>query len=282
MENALKTLFPSVGAKLIGFLYLVALVWWVVIFLTGAKDTLQNYLFGVLLAVVPLVGGVFAVTRSRVWGLFASSMGRAVFFLGLGLITWAVGTLIFAYYNLAQSVEVPYPSLADAAYIISWPLWAIGIINLSRATGARYGIRQSSGKELLLVIPLVVILASYYLLVVVARGGFDFSESTAFKAFFDLAYPIGDVIILALATLVYGLSVNYFGGKFKTAIYFILAGFVLNYISDFAFSYTTTLETFYVASWVDLLFLTTMSVLSLGATSLDVVAETGDATNVVT
>lgn len=256
------------GILIVG-LYALAIIWWLEIFFTGSRDTPQNYYYGALLGLIPLVGGVAGLALSRKWGSLKSALGRSVLFLSLGLITWGIGTLIFAYYNIALDVEVPYPSLADVAYIVSWPLWALGVVSLSKATGAQFGLRTTSGKIGLLLIPLFVIVLSYYLLVVVARGGFDFEESAGLKIFFDLAYPVGDVVILTLATLVYGLSLKYFGGKFKLAVYLILLGFVLNYLADFSFSYTTTLETFYVAGWVDLLFTTAMAALALGVNTLD-------------
>ncbi len=78
-----------------------------------------------------------------------------------------------------------------------------------------------------------------------------------------------DRLILSLSAMLYSLSYNYLGGKFKKVIYIILAGFILNYIADFSFSYTTTLGTFYTASWVDLLFTLAMFSLCLGVTMLD-------------
>lgn len=260
----------GVAAKVVIALYLVMLVWWFIIFLIGVKDTTTNYLYGLLLGVLPLGSGLLGFSAARRWGFLSSSLGRAVFFLSLGIIMWGIGTIIFAYYNLVLQVEVPYPSLADVAYIISWPLWGWGMINLSKATGAKYGLRFSKGKLYLFLVPIAVIIFSYYLLVVVARGGwFDFDGASFLKMILDIAYPVGDVVILTLATLIYGLSYVYLGGKYKKAIYIILAGFVVNYLADFAFSYTTTMETFYVGGWVDLLFTITMLLLSLGVNMLD-------------
>ena len=111
---------------------------------------------------------------------------------------------------------------------------------------------------------------SYYLLVIVARGGsIGVADSELLKLFFDFAYPIGDVVVLTLATLIYGLSYVYFGGVYKKAIYTILFGFVLMYVADFTFSYTTTLGTWYPADWVDLLFTTAILVLTLGVNMFD-------------
>lgn len=259
----------KVSMYILIILYVVMLLWWIILYITGARDTTSNYLYGLMLGLLPLVGGILGIKESLGWGFFSSALGKGIFFLSLGLVTWGIGTLIFAYYNLVLRVEVPYPSLADVAYIVSWPLWGWGMINISKATGAKYGLRNLSGKLMLFIVPILAIIASYYLLVVVARGGgFDFSDSSLVKIFLDLAYPLGDVVIMTLAAVIYGLSRNFLGGRYKIGIYLILSGFVLNYLADFSFSYTTTLETFYVGSWVDLLFTTTMFVLALGISNL--------------
>lgn len=251
-------------------IYYTALVlWWSFIYINGYVDLKSNYLFGAALALIPLFGGVIGIIRSKNWGYFNSHIGKFLMLLSLGLITWSIGTLIFAVYNLFLSVEVPYPSLADVAYIVSWPLWALAMISISFATGMRFQIKRLSGKIFSLSIPLVVAFISYYLLIVVARGGEIIFSLEKSKVFFDLAYPLGDVIILTLSLLIYGLSFNYLGGTFKKPILIILFGFVLNYFADFSFSYTTTIETFYVGSWVDFIFMTAMMFLAIGVTMFD-------------
>src|SRR5204863_526672 len=114
--------------------------------------------------------------------------------------------------NYISNTDVPYPSFADVAYILSWPLWTIGFIELSKATGARFALRKSKGKILFAAIPLLVIFASYYLLIVVARGG-EWSSNGGLKLFFDLFYPIGDVVILTIALMLFSLSYNFLGGR---------------------------------------------------------------------
>ncbi|MEK7509298.1 MAG: hypothetical protein AAB605_01140 [Patescibacteria group bacterium] len=248
--------------------YCIAAVVVVFLFLGGTTSSLVNDLYGILfLGAIPFIGGLNGLVIARHWGSFSSAVGRAVIFLSLGLVSWGLGTLIFSgVYNFLLQIDVPYPSLADVGYILALPLWAIGVIELSRATGAKYGLRSSNGKTMLLLVPAAVIAVSYYLLIVVARAGtFEFTDTSSLpKVFFDLAYPIGDVVILTLATLIYGLSYNYFGGIYKKAIYFILLGFIILYFADFLFSYTTTLEIWYPGDWVDLLFTTAMLALSAG------------------
>jgi len=247
------------------------LAWWLFIFFNHLENTNQNFLYGAVEGALPVLAAIFGFVNVKKWGGHTSAMGRAVLYLSFGLLTWGVGTLIFAYYNIFLDVEVPYPSLADASYILSWFLWAISMINLSKATGVKFGLRKILGRMMLFIIPIIISIFSYYVLIVVARGGALISdiEGGWVKTFFDLAYPIGDIVILTIALLVYGLSFNYLGGFFKWPIIIILAGFVFNYIGDFSFVYSVTKETFYVGNWVDLVYTLAFFMLGLGACLMD-------------
>ena len=155
----------GVKTKILVGLYLVTFIYWLALFATGTKYNQLNYWYQTLLAVVPLTGGLFGLANSKTWGGLKSKVGKGVFFISLGLITWGIGQCFWSYYTIRQIAEVPYPSLADAGYIVSWPLWTIGIINLSKATGARFALRRIRGKAFLFVIPVAVAALSYYLLI---------------------------------------------------------------------------------------------------------------------
>ena len=256
-------------SKVIIGIFCLMLMWWVFITASSLRDTTTNFLYGAVLGILPIMGSIFGFKNATKWGSFRSDIGKALLFLSAGLLTWGVGTLIFAYYNLILQIAVPYPSLADLFYIISWPLWAISMINFSRATGVSFQLGNIVGRLILFLVPLFMAMLSYYLLITVAREGIIDLSSGLLKVFFDLAYPIGDVVILTIAVLIYGLSFKYLGGSFKWPIVIILAGFVMNYVSDFSFSYTTTKGTFFVASWVDLIFTVTFFLLSLGVSLIE-------------
>jgi len=246
-----------------------ALFWLFLTFNSRHSESEAGYYLQIFLFIIPFVGSVIGFSNARLWGGFRSSVGRAITFLSLGTLTWSIGMLIWNYYIFLAQVEVPYPSLADLGFILSWPLWTIGFIQLFKATGAKFALRESKGKILFVGIPLMVTLASYYLLIVVGRGGVIEWSSGGLKLFFDLFYPIGDVVILAIALMLFSLSYNFLGGHYRKAVWFLTAAFVANYFSDFLFSYTTTQETYFNGHFVDFLFATTMFILSLGLSMLD-------------
>jgi hypothetical protein len=252
-------------------IYLVTAIFWLFsIWKSGYTESTAGYYFQIFLFAIPFTGALIGFNNAKLWGGFRSAVGKAILFLSLGTLTWAIGMLIWNYYIFIAKVEIPYPSLADVAFILSWPLWTLGFIELSKVTGAKFALRENKGKVLFVVIPLVVVAASYYLLITVARGGIIDWSSGGLKLFFDLFYPIGDVVILIVALMLYSLSFNFLGGKYKMAVLFLILAFVSNYFSDFLFSYTTTKETYFNGHLVDFLFATTMFILSLGLSMLDV------------
>lgn len=250
---------------IITVIYLVSVLFWAGLTVnTGHSAHQFGLYFQIVLFLVPFLGAVFGLKNGKLWGGLKSAVGKSVIFLSLGTLTWSLGMLAWNYYIFLAKVEVPYPSLADAAFILSWPLWAIGVVYLSKATGVKFALRSIRGKISLFVIPVMALLASYYMLVVVVRGGvIELDTTSVLKVFFDLFYPIGTAVILAMALTFFALSLEYLGGIYKKPIIILIIAFLVNYLSDFTFSLTTTRETYFNGHFVDFLFLTAMYLLSL-------------------
>ncbi|MBI1839124.1 MAG: hypothetical protein HYR95_02435 [Candidatus Colwellbacteria bacterium] len=252
--------------------YFLCVAYWTWIWATGNVNAYHNYYWSlVALGAFPITGGLFGILLSRKWGFLSALLGRAIFFISVGLIMWGLGSLVFSYYNIVQNVEVPYPSLADVGFILAPPFWIIGLFNLGKGIGAGYKMRTSRGKAIIAAIIMLSLSVSYYLLLSVARGGaFDFTESGILKMTLDVLYPLFDAFLLTIIALIYGLSYQALEGRFKWPIDLLLIGFLAMYLADFSFSYTTTQGTYYSSDWVDLLFLSAMFLLSAGVNALDI------------
>ena len=245
------------------FVIVVAL--WLWLYVTGSKEGFLNYLYSFLFGLVPLIGGVIALIKSRLWGGFKSAVGKAVFFIGLGVFCWGFGETIWSYYNFFLNVAAPYPSIADLGFAPSIFFYGLGTLYLSKATGAKYGLRNKYAKVFVIVAPLVILAFSYYVLIILARGGVIVPEGEpALKAILDIAYPLGDFVALTTAIIVSGLSFKYFGGKFKLDIISILLGLSVMFVADTMFSYSTTVGTYYNGNFGDLLLATGMFLLTFG------------------
>jgi hypothetical protein len=237
---------PNTYQKIALWYLLFLVIYWGALLASGLR--ISNYNFGYSLAftLVPLFGGLVGMIKSGIWGRLHSAIGRAVFFFSLGLFLWGCGNTVWAYYNFILHVAAPYPSWADIGFAPSIFFWALGALSLARATGAKYGLRPLWAKLFAVAAPVSVLTSSYYLLIVVARGGVLTDGMGAnLKPLFDIAYPLGDVIALTLAVVIFGLSFRFFGGRYKKPVLYLLAGLGIMYIGDFVFSYTTTVGCFY-------------------------------------
>src|SRR3989344_9282140 len=97
------------GLLVLNYLLAVTVVVW--LYTTGTTEGMLNDLYGVLfLGFIPLLGGINGLVIAQRWGGTRSAVGRGIWFLSLGLISWALGTYIFSgVYNFLLQVEVPYP-----------------------------------------------------------------------------------------------------------------------------------------------------------------------------
>jgi len=268
LDNSLKTIIS---------LYIVTVAFWLVLIIIAKysfteESSLQSFrLFTQIpLMIIPFVGGILGLKNSMSWGGRKSIMGRSSLFLSSGLIAWASGMIAWNYYIFFTNIEIPYPSFADVGYVLGLLFFIIGISILSKAIGVKFALRNIQGKILLFIIPVIVIIISIYLLINIARGGVLIDISGSYlKLFFDLLYPLGDVVILTVISLVYFLSKDILGGKYKFPVLILLTGFLVFYISDFMFSYTTTNGTYFNGHLVDFLFTTSMFILSAGLLMLN-------------
>lgn len=245
----------NIYQRLITGYFLAMVVLWAGLLLTHHKGGNWNYWYSFLFGLIPLMGGLVGIWKAGLWGGLRSTLGRAVFFVSLGLVLWGFGESIWSYYNFFRHVAAPYPSLADIGFAPSIFFWILGTAYLSVATGALFALRKSHFTKFLVVLAVaVLVVPSYYIQVHVARGGVLVPKGeTVLKTVLDIAYPFGDFLALTFAAIVFGLSYKYFGGIYRRAVIYLLAGLAVMYCADSVFSYTTTKNTYYNADWGDLL-----------------------------
>lgn len=237
----------------VGFL-VILIVFWLALFFSNTTDGFYNYLYSFLFGLIPLIGGVVAMASSKRWGGLKAAIGKAVFFIGLGIFFWGGGELIWSYYNFFLNEPAPYPSLADIGFAPSIFFYGMGAIYLSKATGAKFGLRNKYAKVFVVLAPIIIFILSYYILVTVARGGVLVPEGeTTLKTILDIVYPLGDFLALTIAAVVSGLSFKYMGGRYTTDVISILLGLLVMFIGDTLFSYATTVGTYYNGNFGDLM-----------------------------
>jgi len=75
-------------AKFLVFYYILILIWWIVFFFAGIKQNLAEYLYQFAFGLIPLIGGILGLLKAKAWVGLKIKVGRAVFFISCGLITW--------------------------------------------------------------------------------------------------------------------------------------------------------------------------------------------------
>lgn len=251
--------------------YLLGIVLlWIAVQMHGSKTASINYWYSFMFGLTPLFAGAIGMYQSKIWGRLKSLMGRAVFFISLGLVLWGLGESIWSYYNFFRHVPAPYPSLADIGFAPSVFFWILGAFFLAHASGAWLLLKRSLKAKIFATVAIAVLMViSYYLLIRLARGNVLVPKGeTSLKIVLDVAYPLGDFLAATFAFVVATLSFKYLGGLYRPAIWAVLAGLATMYVADTIFSYTTTVGSYFNGDWGDLLLFLGLFLLSFGVLGL--------------
>lgn len=252
--------------KILSAYLLFLVLFWTILNTSQETTSTYNFLYSFLFGLIPLIGGIFGIIKSKDWGRFQSDVGKGLFFVSLGLFAWGMGAMVWSYYNFFLAVPAPYPSLADLGFGPSIILYGIGAIYLSRYSGASYGIQNKYLKIFSVIAPIFILFISYYILVVIARDGVLIGVSElSVKTVLDVLYPFGDFLALSLAVVLSGLSVKYMSGKYVAEVIAVYLGLAVMFIGDTIFSYTTTIGTFYNGNFGDLVLTLGLFLLTYGA-----------------
>ncbi len=112
--------------------------------------------------------------------------------LGAANLSFATGQLIFLVFADVLRKPLPFPSIADGLYLATYPLYAAGLLIFIRWRTAGHD-RRSLLDALTLSCGLALLSWVYLILPYVHNP-----ELTAVQKAFSVAYPIGDVLVLAM------------------------------------------------------------------------------------
>jgi len=193
-----------------------------------------------------VVASIFALRRY--WVGLGSRLTRVWIYFTLGVAFWFFGELTWAIYTLILGVEIPYPSIADA-------FWLIGYVPFSLALTVYLSlVRPAVSKETLAVASTTVsfnAVASSLLFIIPAA----LEETDLMTRITNVAYPSLDLLLFAFSIL--GLLVfttTRLKGKIEKVWMLLSAGILMNVIADSLFSYTTAQDTYYSGHPLELLY----------------------------
>jgi diguanylate cyclase (GGDEF)-like protein len=124
-------------------------------------------------------------------------------FLGVGLLSWAVAEVYNSFY-LSNLEEPPYPSPSDAFWLAFYPATYVALVLLVRE-------RMKEARASLWLDGLVAALAvcavgEVLIFSPMAQASLEGGLATPKEVATDLAYPIGDMLMLSLVVVVFSLT----------------------------------------------------------------------------
>ena len=211
--------------------------------------TIDDILEMVAAAIAAAVGTWRAIRSSRrlrtSWALIAA-----------GCAGWAVGEGIWCYYELLQRRDTPFPSLADAGFLVFPVLALIGLLVRPSAAFAGQGRVRVALDATLVAASLFLVSWVTALGEVYAAGG-----DSRFAAIVSLAYPVSDLVLLTVAVVV----LTYARSGDRIGLAYVATGLIGLCIADSGFAYLTTIDQYGKVNIVDAGWVAGFLVLALAA-----------------
>jgi len=196
----------------------------------------------------PLIAGVVVVVSGisleKYWHRTRERFSIVWLCFTIGLFLWFLGESVWAGYTLILGVDIPYPSIADAFWLLGYIPFFIALllyVKIFRLALPR--------KMLIISLATTVVLAILVFIALITPllgAGEDLTTLIV-----DFAYPLLDLTLFSVAFL--GLLIFVKGGVGKSWL-LINAGILANVCGDILFSYTTAQEIYYNGHPLDILF----------------------------
>jgi len=179
-----KTARVAIGASVV---FAAFVVW---IFSDWSQGTAVNAVDDIVFVLLSATGAIFTALAARA---VHGRLRAAWIAMTIGMAGWALGEALWAYYELALA-EPPFPSLADAAYLVMPLGFCVGLLLFPADSG------QSRARTLL---DGVIVAGSLFLVswVTILNPIYSAGADGAPALIISLAYPLSDVVVLTIAAM---------------------------------------------------------------------------------
>jgi diguanylate cyclase (GGDEF)-like protein len=223
--------WPAVAATVLVVIYVV----WTRANLGGAAVTLA--FSDIVIGVAAAAAGVACVAASR---RQVGWPGRGWLLIGLGMFFWAAGEAIWTGYEVVLGREVPFPSLADAGFLLMVPLTLVGM-------AAMLDFQRSAVRTLLdaFMVAASLLFVSWP---TVLEPTYQAGGQGLFARTIALVYPIGDIVVASTAFVLLSQT----GRQARGTLALAGAGMLALAVADSGFAYLTAHEMYSSAGIIDL------------------------------
>ena len=163
----------------------------------------------------------------------ARNTGRTRFawsFFAASALSWAIGEVIWTVYQVGFGIAVPFPSAADAGFLLAVPLAVIGVFAFTSAPSRLTTRGETALSGAIVALALLFIAWTFGLGKV-----YDSSPATPAAQAIGLAYPVGDIIIATVLVVALRRARRAEIGR----MLLLLGGLAFAALADSAFAYMT-------------------------------------------
>lgn len=188
-----------------------------------------------LAAALASAAGAWAAARQRgrlrvAWSCIAVATGA-----------WAAGQVVWCWYELGRGNATPFPSVADAGFLLCSAASAVGLLAFPPRRGLTDRLRWALD-SCTVVCALLTVSWSTTLGAVAHAGGTD-----RFGFAVSLAYPIGDILVLSMA-----ISALCRPGAMVRELVVLSAAMIAMAIADSGFTYLTSTNSYLTGGAIDI------------------------------
>ena len=196
---------------------------WVVAQLGGAEVTkAADDIYSVLVPCAAAVACWLAARRRQGRG----RLGWAL--VGVSAFSWGMGSVAWTYYDVVARIPVPFPSYADAGFLIAIPLAFVGLASFPGSP------KSATSRLRTLLEGSLIASGLLYLSWVTALGGtYAASTGSLAEKAIGLAYPVGDVVMGSIVLLLLPRS----NRENRLPLLLVGCGILANTVSDSVFTY---------------------------------------------
>ena len=178
-----------------------------------------------------IAAGSCALAASRNSG--RTRLAWALF--GASAFSWGIGEVIWSVYQVGLGVAVPFPSAADAGFLVAVPLAVLGVFAFTSAPT-----RLATRSESVLAGAIVALSLLFVAWAFGLRQVYETSPATPAAQFIGLAYPIGDIITATVLVVALRRARRAEVGR----MVLLLGGLAFNALADSAFAFLTANGTY--------------------------------------
>src|SRR3954470_1949563 len=191
-----------------------------------------------LQTVSALLAGLVCAAVAR-WGQTGRRQGWLA--MAVALAGWGAGQAYWSWSEIVAKAETPFPSVGDVGFLVFPLAAAVAVMSFQRGTSfGRARVRAVSDG---LIVSSALFIVSWALVLgpVYQTGG-----DTSFAFVVALAYPIGDLVVMALVFLLLSRMVGS-----RAPLLILSAGLLAMVVADSGFAYLSTSGNYHTGSIID-------------------------------